>query len=254
MVERIWNTLVVKNRIDTTFMSPDHIDEYKLHELTMKYEQKIYHHIKMRNYTQCEEDLIVFCSELLHLSEQEQLFVVRTFYISIITNLIQMQHKKQLNHPITLSHAYQIIVEIESWENISVFILSTDWFVTVIESHLMAHYLYIDGCKHLNRALQMIHGQLTNDLLSVKWLANELGISTTYLLSIFKIQVGETVSNYITNRKIDEIVYFLIYTDKSINEIREMYGFSNKSHFTQFFKKHKRLTPLQFKKMFDRHG
>src|SRR5699024_7872380 len=87
---------------------------------------------------------------------------------------------------------------------------------------------------------------LTANKLSVNWLAEQLGISATHLGNLFKLQIGETVSHYITKRKMDEIIFELTYTNQSLKVIREKYGYHNHSHFIQHFKKLQGKTPLKF--------
>ncbi len=70
-------------------------------------------------------------------------------------------------------------------------------------------------------------------------IANQFGISGTYLGSYFKEQCGETIQHFISNYKIRLIEHRLKFSDKRINEIAHEFGFADESHLNKFFKKHK---------------
>lgn len=201
------------------------------------------------NISDCEVLLADFCMELLDLNEDQQVFVARTFFIGTITNFIRVRAHKGLLTPISLSSSSQMIYTIEQWRTISEFLLHISWFAEELEACFDVRELQ-EGNVYVEEALQLIHQNLTGPILSVGWLAEQIGISTTHLSNLFKVQMGETISNFIANKKIEQISYELINTNKSLQEIRETYGFMCHSHFIQHFKKAKGMTPLQYRKEF----
>lgn len=184
---------------------------------------------------------------MLELSDEEQVFVIRTFFISLITEIIHTQNRKQTLHPQVLHQAFNAIHHIEEWENISEYILGIPWFVDTLTNQLLNHSPLIEDCPHLERTIELIHKNIKNACLSVQWIADKIGISTTHLSNLFKLKLGMTISNYIAKRKVNEISYEIVHTTKSLKEIRRSFGFQSHSHFIQFFKKHKGITPLKFK-------
>lgn len=183
---------------------------------------------------------------MLDLSESEQVLIARTFFISLITDVIRIHLRKKSLHPRVLSYAYDTIAHIEKWKNISVFLLSIPWFIGRLKDDIIANQLLIDGSIHIEKAIQLINDNLKSTVLTVRWLANQLQISTTHLTNLFKLQLDETVSAYITKRKMTEITFELTYTNQSLKEIREKYGYLNHSNFIQSFKKHIGMTPLKY--------
>lgn len=227
-------------------ISPETIMLFDIEKVIIKFEKKIYSNIVKRDFVQCEDNLSDFCFELLDLSDKEQLFVARTFFISIITDIIRIQAKKELLHPKVLSYAYKTISKIETWKNITEYLLAIPWFIEQLKTYIIAEHLLYEGNVHVEKALQLISHYLVGNVLNVNWLAEQLGISTTHLCNLFKLQVGTTVSKYIAQRRIEEISYELAHTNNSLQTIREKYGFSNHSYFIQHFKKIKGVTPLQY--------
>jgi AraC-like DNA-binding protein len=75
--------------------------------------------------------------------------------------------------------------------------------------------------------------------LRVPIIADQFGISGTYLGSYFRQQCGETIQHFISNYKIRLIEHRLKFSDKRINEIANEFGFADESHLNKFFKKHR---------------
>ncbi len=221
---------------------------FDLEAIVTEFDQKIFNSLEQKEFEKCEDFLSDFCFNLLDLSEVEQVFIARTFFISIITDIIRIHNRRNLLHPRVLAHAYDVIARIEKWENLSEYLLSIHWFVERLEKDIIADQILFEGSAHVEKALYLISHHLEDSKLSVSWIAEQLDISTTHLSNLFKLQIGETVAHYITKRKIEEITYELIYTNKSLKEIREKFGYMNHSNFIQHFKRHQGLTPLQFRK------
>ena len=98
----------------------------------------------------------------------------------------------------------------------------------------------------------LVEENLYNPDLSVVYLADQVHLSVNYLRSIFKESTGDSLSNYITGKKLDLICELLLNTDMSLNDISDKLGFSTKNYFFTFFKKHKGMTPGEFRKNYGR--
>lgn len=220
---------------------------YRIEEIITTYDYQLFQYLRERNYDACDKLLSDFCFELLELSDVEQVFIARTFYISIITDIIRVQKRKGRLHPRNLTFAYELIAKIEEWENVTEFILNSTYYIEKIKVYIIADDILFQGCPHLSKAFQLIDTHLQENYLTVGWLANELKISTTHLTNLFKLRIGVPVSLYISKRKLNEIVFEMTYTSKSLKEIREAYGYYNHSHFIQHFKKYFGTTPLKYK-------
>jgi len=233
--------------MDNDNVEMEHIIYYGIDDIVTIYDDKLFRHLKEREYEQCEQVLSDFCFELLDLPDMEQTFIARVFYISIVTDIIGVQKRKGRLHPRSLTYSYELIAKVEKWENLSEFIINNKTFMEQIRKYIIADDVLFHGCPHLTKALQLIDQNLQENYLTVSWLAKKISISTTHLTNLFKLRIGDTVSSYITKRKLNEIVFEMTYTSKSLKEIREKYGYVNHSHFIQHFKKHFGKTPLQYK-------
>lgn len=82
--------------------------------------------------------------------------------------------------------------------------------------------------------------------------ADLLHISPSYLNSICKKTIGQTLTELISNRSILEAKRLLSYSDLTISQISEFLNFSSASYFLRFFKKHVGQNPEQFKESLNR--
>src|SRR5690625_1171481 len=89
----------------------------------IKYEQKLFQQLLRKNFSMCERYLTNFCFELFDLNEQEQVYVARIFFSSLVTGIMKKQALKNKLHPKTLAHTFHVIDTIESLENISAYLL-----------------------------------------------------------------------------------------------------------------------------------
>lgn len=99
----------------------------------------------------------------------------------------------------------------------------------------------------------LVEENLYNPDLSVVYLADQVHLSVNYLRSIFKENTGDSLSNYITGKKLELICELLLNTDISLNDISDKLGFSTKNYFFTFFKKHKGMTPGEFRRSYKKN-
>lgn len=103
--------------------------------------------------------------------------------------------------------------------------------------------LSLDLFKRFNALL--LNG--TTVVNSVAHYALILNTTPQNLNSICKKHTNQTASKLIADQILKEAKRLLIYTDNTIAEIGYALGFTDKSNFTKFFKRHLHITPQQFK-------
>lgn len=86
--------------------------------------------------------------------------------------------------------------------------------------------------------------------ISVKDLAELVHINDQYLMRIFKRETGQSILEYITDRRIILASSMLKDTDYSINFIADCVGCDNYSYFTKLFKKQTGFTPREYRGQF----
>ncbi|MCC8046520.1 MAG: helix-turn-helix domain-containing protein [Clostridiales bacterium] len=100
----------------------------------------------------------------------------------------------------------------------------------------------------VSQVQQIVEDNIYNINLSVTMIAERVGLSVNYLRSIYKENTGESLSAYISNRKLALVCTLLTESSMSIQEISDKLGFATKNYFFTFFKKHMGMTPSQYRK------
>lgn len=83
--------------------------------------------------------------------------------------------------------------------------------------------------------------------ITVSEVARSVGVSLSYLSRIYKESTGNTLINYINQKKMEKAKYCLSDTDMKIYEIAELLGFENTTYFSYFFKKNMGIPPKEYK-------
>lgn len=82
--------------------------------------------------------------------------------------------------------------------------------------------------------------------LSLKTVADVVGLSAPYLSSVFKREMSENFSDYLAKVRISHAKALLCRSSKLVYEVAEAVGFRDYRYFSQIFKRHTGQTPRQF--------
>ncbi|GAA5023954.1 AraC family transcriptional regulator [Marivirga lumbricoides] len=77
--------------------------------------------------------------------------------------------------------------------------------------------------------------------------ADQLAIHVNYLNRVLKKVTGKTTTQHIAERLLAEAKALLKHTSWNIAEISQVLGYEDQSHFNDFFKKHTRYSPSEFR-------
>ena len=82
----------------------------------------------------------------------------------------------------------------------------------------------------------------------VKYYADLLNVSSRYLAQVTRRISGKSPKAIVDDCLIHEIERQLWHTDKNVQEIAYDCGFSSQAHLSNFFKKHKGISPTEFRR------
>lgn len=97
--------------------------------------------------------------------------------------------------------------------------------------------------------LNFINENYTDPGLSVEVIATNVNRSSNYIRSIFKKSQGVSISEYITQKRFDQVCKMLIETNLTARDIGKEVGLNSGSYFYTAFKKYTGCTPDSYRKI-----
>lgn len=102
------------------------------------------------------------------------------------------------------------------------------------------------GNDVIRKAKDYIDCRYMDEELSLKTVADAVGLSAPYLSAVFKREMKQNFSEYLTFVRIRHAKELLCCTSKLIYEVAYEVGFRDYRYFSQIFKKHTGQTPRAF--------
>lgn len=93
-----------------------------------------------------------------------------------------------------------------------------------------------------------------HEKITVRILADHVGLNPNYLSSLFKREAGQSISAYINSQRMTAAKNMLLYSDTSYAEIASILAFSSQSYFTKQFRQTFGYTPKEYRKHFFQLG
>ena len=104
----------------------------------------------------------------------------------------------------------------------------------------------------IEQVKKVILDNIRNEL-KVEEIAEIVGISTYYLVHLFKKTTGTTITSYRNSMRLLTAKKMLINTEDSITKISNECGFDNSSYFSKLFKRSEKISPKDYRK-FNKKG
>lgn len=82
----------------------------------------------------------------------------------------------------------------------------------------------------------------------VEDIASFVNLHPNYLHRVFKAHTGESIMDYLQCLRIRKAEMLLAYTNVSVIDLAEELGFGSRQYFSYIFKKHKGVSPIQFRR------
>ncbi|MCY7484383.1 helix-turn-helix domain-containing protein [Paenibacillus alvei] len=101
----------------------------------------------------------------------------------------------------------------------------------------------------MDNAIAFIDQQYTDYNLSLEGVAQKFSISSSYLSRAFKEKTGSNFSQYIWQRRMDEVIRQLLTTSDPLKDIIVRVGYLDTPNFIRKFKKETGYTPGQYRKL-----
>ena len=103
----------------------------------------------------------------------------------------------------------------------------SSWMVAQVKKYIEEHYA---------------------EKITLQEVADAVGMSRTYLASLFKQETGMTILNYVTDVRLEKAREYLLHTSMKIYEITHAVGYEDNIHFSKLFKEKYGLGPMEYKR------
>lgn len=101
--------------------------------------------------------------------------------------------------------------------------------------------------KEVFSAVQFIRNH-TNAQIGIDDVAFAIGKSRSYITRQFRSEIGKSITEFITESKLQDAKRLLRYSDKSLGEISNYLCFSSQAYFQTVFKKETGITPSEYRR------
>ena len=103
------------------------------------------------------------------------------------------------------------------------------------------------GHSHLiSKLLILVEADLAADL-SLSALARQLNVNSSYLSALFKKEIGSTLTEYVSKRRVNHAMILLEASSLQIQTIAQQCGIPDVNYFTRTFKKYAGVTPKEYR-------
>ena len=104
----------------------------------------------------------------------------------------------------------------------------------------------VNSIDRLKPVLEYVESHFSQNL-SLDQLAGVIGMNAKYFCRFFSQTTQQTPMNYVNRYRVEQAAHMLCGGDLSVTEVGMECGFTDTSHFVKTFKKHKGVTPKQFR-------
>lgn len=114
-------------------------------------------------------------------------------------------------------------------------------YCALVKTHSMKNYSPL-----IQKVVTLIDSDLTADL-SLKRFAQMLNVNASYLSALFKKEAGKTLTEYVSQKRIEHAAYLLRTTNLQIQTVAQHCGIYDVNYFAKMFKKIINKTPKEYR-------
>lgn len=133
-----------------------------------------------------------------------------------------------------------------SSKEIGFYARATSYFYRIIAELARESENISVGYQRLRPAVSYVYSHYRERDLTVERLADEVGVSDTYLRRLFKSELGESPNDFINKVRIDSAAEYLEMGFYTIERVAELCGFADAKYFSTVFKKYRGMPPSEY--------
>lgn len=239
------NPIYSMQNVDTSHDDGDVLVTMKIIEKRYEYENKLINAVSLGQTQKAQLMLSGFSEYSFKKRITDPIRSVKNYCI-IMNTLLRKAAENGGVHPMYIdSISSSFAVKIETLANPSeAFEMMKEMLGTycrLVRKHSISSYSPI-----VQKAVTMINADLSANL-TLSMIADAHSISSGYLATVFKKEVGMTVSEYIREKRMNYAEHLLLTTHLQIQTIALHCGIMDVQYFSKTFKKHTGKTPKEFR-------
>lgn len=201
---------------------------------------------KLINSVSCgnAEQAIEKWREIVDLNMNQRLLsvrMIRSFMLEVVSTIMRICEMNQIEEDLDILTNTEMIHNFTEFDEQVVLIIKR--ICNVIESEKRSH-----NHKLKEDIMTSIHQNITNDQLSVAFLAEKHGITATYLSRFFKEQTGSKLQDYIAKERIEASLVMLKEKKFSLQDIAKAFGYSDATSYSRAFRRYMFISPGAYRK------
>lgn len=194
-----------------------------------------------------EKNLIEERERLFEIIEKESREEIEIHVHAAILAIAMRFERDHSKFSDVFNNKYNYIEKLSRLEEIrSIKIWLTNYFAWIMD--YSATKLNVVETDVIVKAKRYIADNYEDAELSLKKVADYVGLNEKYFTNRFSKETGETFSSYVTKLRMQKAKELLKTTSFKIYEISEMVGYHNVEHFNRMFKKLNDVSPAQYRK------
>lgn len=231
-----------KNEI-INILSINHEPE-ELYSYLSEKQPLIVNNLKIGNYAEIEKIVNEMFDEITH-DKKPSYEYIQTVLTKVINSILELivNYRKTVKEIFSSERdLYKELMEKETIDEIRVWLLEICKEVArSINDLQITHF-----SKNIEKVLEFIDQNLHKEI-SLRDVADCIGLSSGYVSSLFKEHLGKNYIDYLNGMRIDRAKKLLKETRINISEVGFRVGFNNVQTFLRTFKKYEGVTPGQFR-------
>ncbi len=231
---------IVKN-IDTK--NDDALLAMQMLERRYEGENKLIQAVSQGMTHQAEQILSKSSAVMLEMRVSDPVRNIKNYSI-IVNTLLRKSAEQGGVHPLYIdgistdfAKRIELIKSVE--EGISMHHEMIDRYCNLVKTHSMKKLSPL-----VQKVIALVDFDITADL-SLSSQAEMLNVNASYLSTLFKKEMGITLTEYVTKKRIEHASFLLTSTNLQIQTIAQNCGIYDVNYFTKMFKKHTGKTPKE---------
>ena len=192
---------------------------------------------------QAEQILSKSSSLMLEMRVSDPVRNIKNYSI-IVNTLLRKSAEQGGVHPLYIdgvstdfAKRIELIKSVE--EGISMHHEMIDRYCNLVKTHSMKKLSPL-----VQKVIALVDYDITSDL-SLSSQAEMLNVNASYLSTLFKKEMGVTLTEYVTKKRIEHASFLLTTTNLQIQTVAQNCGIYDVNYFTKMFKKHTGKTPKE---------